>query len=275
MQQNLRNAVARKSIRQVFSQLRQARQIALMPFIPAGYPSLEATTAILPALEAGGASLIEIGFPFSDPIADGPTIQAAFTEALKHGTKVHGILQAVAAARPLVSIPLVAMVSYSIVFRYGQRKFFADLSSAGFDAVIIPDLPPPEAQSVCALIRAAGLDTVLLVSPSSTPERRQQIVDLCSGFVYYLSIAGITGERSQLPPDLAANVQQVKQLTRTPVCVGFGVSQAQHIAQLKAVADGAIVGSAVVRRINEHAGETPQAIAASLEQYCRDLLAAV
>ena len=163
----------RKSIGETFTALRESRQIALMPFIPAGYPDLDTTAQVLPALEAGGASLIEIGFPFSDPIADGPVIQAAFSHALAHKLKVKDILSTVLRARAHVTIPILAMVSYSIVFRYGQDRFFADLSTHGFDGVIIPDLPPPEAAGVCAKIRAAGLDTVLLVSPTTPDDRRK------------------------------------------------------------------------------------------------------
>src|SRR5438067_13418096 len=165
----------RPSICDTFELLRQRKQIALMPFVPAGYPDLAATAAVLPAIEAAGASLIEVGIPFSDPIADGPTIQAAFTEALAKKLKVGDIFRTVAEVRPRVSIPLVAMVSYSIVFRYGLNRFLKDMKTAGFDGLILPDLPPPEAQRVCDTVRAAGLDTTLLVAPSTTPERRKEI----------------------------------------------------------------------------------------------------
>jgi tryptophan synthase alpha chain len=243
-----------------------------MPFIPAGYPDLPATAAVLPALQSAGASLIEIGFPFSDPIADGPIIQAAFTAALAKGLRVRDILDTIASVRPSLTIPLVAMVSYSIVFRYGQARFFTDLSSAGFDGIIIPDLPPPEAQSVCTRIRAAGLDTVLLVSPTTPVERRKEIVDLCSGFIYYMSISGITGERTTLPADLADNLKQLRSLTSKPLCVGFGISNRQHVAQLQGHADGAIVGSAFVRQMAQVPKSTPAALASAIESYCRTLL---
>lgn len=243
-----------------------------MPFIPAGYPDLPTTAAILPALQSAGASLIEIGFPFSDPIADGPTIQAAFTAALAKGLQVRDILDTIAAVRPSLTIPLVAMVSYSIVFRYGQERFFRDLSTSGFDGIIIPDLPPPEAQSVCKGVRAAGLDTVLLVSPTTAVERRREIVELCSGFIYYMSISGITGERSSLPADLADNLKQLRTLTEKPLCVGFGISTRPHVEQLKGHADGAIVGSAFVRQMAKVADATPASIATAVEAYCRTLL---
>lgn len=263
---------ARQSIRSIFENLQNRKQIALMPFVAAGYPDLATTAALLPAIEAAGASLIEIGIPFSDPIADGPTIQAAFTEALAKKLKVGDIFRTVAEVRPKISIPLVAMVSFSIVFRYGLDRFLVDMKSAGFDGLILPDLPPPEAQRVCDTIRAAELDTILLVAPSTTPDRRREIARLSSGFVYYLSVAGITGERDQLPTDLATNVQELKQLTDRPVCVGFGIHKAEQVAELAKVADGAIVGSAIVKRMKAHATEGPEAMAKVVGGYCRELL---
>lgn len=246
-----------------------------MPFLPAGYPDMDTTAAALPVLEAAGASLVEIGFPFSDPIADGPTIQAAFAHALSHKLHVRDIMESIAQVRPMVSLPIVAMVSYSIVYRYGQERFFTDLSTHGFDGVIIPDLPPPEAQAVCKKVREAKLDTVLLVSPTTPTDRRREITDLCSGFVYYLSVTGITGERTSLPEDLESNIRDLKGITRTPVCVGFGISTAQHVKQLAGVADGAIVGSAYVRKITEKMSRGPAGIAEHLGQYTRELLSEV
>ncbi len=256
----------------MFSELRQGRQIALMPFVPAGYPDLQTTVAALPALEAAGAHIIEIGIPFSDPIADGPTIQASFTAALAKGLKLADVFAAVKTARPTVSIPLVAMVSFSIVYRFGLARFLAAAREAGFNGLILPDLPPPEAQSVCDTVRAAGLHTILLVAPTTTPQRRREIGRLSSGFVYYLSVTGITGERDQLPPELAAGVADMKSLTDRPVCVGFGISLPRHVAQLKGVADGAIVGSAVVKRMKQHENEGSDAIARAMGDYCRELL---
>jgi tryptophan synthase alpha chain len=255
--------------------LRSQQQIALMPFIPAGYPDLETTAAILPALEAGGANLIEIGIPFSDPIADGPIIQAAFTEALAKGFRLDDLFKTIERARATVSIPLVAMVSYSIVFRYGARQFCDVLRRSGFDGMIIPDLPPPEAETVCAVVQAAGLQTCLLVAPTTTAPRRSEIARLSSGFVYYLSVSGITGERNELPPGLETGLKQMKSLTNAPICVGFGVSKPEHVQQLRGLADGAIVGSGVVRQIQAHAGEGPARIADSLTLYCRNLLSRV
>jgi tryptophan synthase alpha chain len=262
---------ARRSIRQVFDSLREKRELALMPFIPAGYPDVATTAALLPAMEQAGANLIEIGFPFSDPIADGPTIQEAFTAALAKKVKVADVFGAIASARSKVSIPLVGMLSYSIVYRYGVERFVAEARSAGLDGLILPDLPPPEAQGICDRVRAGGLETTLLIAPTTTPERRKQIAELSSGFVYYLSVSGITGERDQLPSDLAASVKSLKDLTDRPVCVGFGISKPHHLAQLKGLADGAIVGSAIVKRMKAHEAAGPSKIAQSVADFIREL----
>src|SRR4051812_25064019 len=251
----------RTTIAQTFDHLRAKRQIALMPFVPAGFPDLETTAATIEAIDRSGASIIEVGIPFSDPIADGPVIQAAFTEALSKKLKLADVFKTIGEVRSRVAIPLVAMVSFSVVFRYGLARFLTNAKLAGFDGLILPDLPPPEAQRVCEQVRSAGLDTTLLIAPSTAPERRGEIAALCSGFVYYLSVSGITGERQQLPPDLRENVKQLKQVTDRPVCVGFGIHKSEHVKQLSDVADGAIVGTAVVRRMKEQAPQGPPGIA--------------
>lgn len=262
-----------RSLADTFADLRSRKRIGLLPFIPAGYPDLQTTQSVLPALEAAGASAVEIGIPFSDPIADGPTIQEAFTSALAKKVKVADVFAAMAAVRPKISLPLLSMVSYSIVFRYGVARFVADARRAGFNGLILPDVPPPEAAAVCQKVRSGGLDTILLVSPTTAPERRQDIAELCSGFVYYLSVTGITGARDQLPADIQQNVRQLRSITQVPVCVGFGISRPEHLAQLASVADGAIVGSAFVKRINEHQQNGPAQVASALGDYCRELLA--
>ncbi len=268
-------ASSRKTIAQTFSALKAAQQIALMPFVPAGYPDLPTTAATLMSIEQAGANIIELGIPFSDPIADGPVIQETFTDALAQKLKLTDISRTIAEVRPGLSIPLVAMVSYSVVFRYGVARFLTNAKMSGFDGLILPDLPPPEAQKVCEQVRSAGLDTILLIAPTTPPQRRAEIASLCSGFVYYLSVAGITGERQQLPDDLSENVRQIKQLTDRPVCVGFGISKPQHVKQLAEIADGAIVGSAVARRMKDHHSEGAEAIAGAVGAYCRDLLSLV
>jgi tryptophan synthase alpha chain len=262
----------RPTIRSTLAAARERKGIALMPFVASGFPDLASTAAVLPALEAGGASMIEIGFPFSDPIADGPTIQAAFTDALAKGIRIGDTFGTVAAVRGTVSIPLVAMLSYSIVFRYGVERFVKDAKGAGFDGLILPDLPPPEAQRVCKLIEAGGLDTILLVAPTTSSARRKEILDLCSGFAYYLSVSGITGERDRLPDDVTANVRALRELADTPICVGFGIHRAEQVAQLAGVADGAIVGSAFVKRMRDAGPGGATAVAEAARAYCQDLL---
>jgi tryptophan synthase alpha chain len=263
------------SIAETFRGLKAKSQIGLIPFLPAGYPNLDGTLAAIQALQANGASVIEIGFPFSDPIADGPVIQEAFTVALAGKLKISDIFKAISSSQSTLTTPLVAMVSYSIVFRYGIERFAAEAREAGFAGMIVPDLPPPEAQRVSSKIRGAGLDTILLVAPTTTAERRKEIAQLSTGFVYYLSVSGTTGERDQLPADLAQSVQQLKSLTDRPVCVGFGIHQPRHLAQLAPLADGAIVGTAYVRRMKQHLAESPTQIAAILGDYTRELLSLV
>jgi tryptophan synthase alpha chain len=262
-----------KTLSEIFSGLRARKRVGFMPFIPAGYPDLNATRELLPALERAGASAIEVGIPFSDPIADGPVVQEAFTAALAKGLKLKDVLKTVSAARSSVSIPLVSMVSYSIVYRYGPERYFADAKAAGFDGLILPDLPPPEAEGICEKVRKAGLDTILLVAPTTTQSRRKEIARLCSGFIYYLSVSGITGERQKLPEDLAQQLRQLKQASDVPVCVGFGISRREHVAQLSGLADGAIVGSAIVRRMKEHQAEGMGKMVSAVEAYCRELAA--
>lgn len=242
-----------------------------MPFVPAGYPTLAATELVLPALAAAGANLIEVGIPFSDPIADGPVIQEAFAHALSQHVTLDAVLNSVRAARPKVSIPIVAMVSFSVAFKRGVAKFSADCKHAGFDGLILPDLPPPEAHKFCDAVRSAGLDTILLCAPTTPPERRKVIAELSSGFIYYLSVSGITGERTNLPDDLTQNLDALWKLTDKPLCVGFGLSTAAHLRALKGHADGAIVGSALVRRMRQ-GGDSPEQVATAAGAFCRELL---
>ena len=263
-----------RSLSESFAALR-GKSIGLVPFIPAAYPDLAATTATLEAIDACGPQIaaIEIGFPFSDPIADGPTIQAAFTASLSHKLKVADIFAAVQTVNGRISAPLVGMVSYSIVFRYGPERFFAEAKKAGFGGLIIPDLPPPIAQPTCERIAAAGLSATLLIAPTTPAKRRCEIASLCTGFVYYLSVAGITGARADLPSDLPANLRQIREMTDRPVCVGFGISKPAHLASLAEIADGAIVGSAIVRRMTDHLDKSTPQIATAVADYCKELLA--
>lgn len=252
---------------------RSGEKISVLPFLAAGYPTLDATVESVRALDRiAGVGAIEIGFPFSDPIADGPVIQEAFNDALKSGVSSRRVFEALGVLRGKISVPLVAMVSYSIVFRYGPERFVLDAKEAGFSGILVPDLPPPEADVFCALVRREGLETVLLVAPTTTPERRQQIVKLCSGFVYYLSVSGVTGERTSLPTDLVEKVRGLKGATKVPVCVGFGIGKREHVEQLEGLADGAIVGSAIVRKMREHRDASATTIAGEVEKLVKTLV---
>jgi tryptophan synthase alpha chain len=265
-------AAKTRSIRQTFDDLRTRGHIGLMPFVPSGYPDLQTTAACLVGAERGGASVLEVGVPFSDPIADGPVIQEAFSAALAKKLTVEQTFETIASVRGKLSIPLVSMVSYSIVFRYGVSRFVKASREAGFNGLILPDLPPPEAEKICDIVQSGGLDTILLIAPTTSPERREEIARLTSGFIYYLSISGITGERDKLPSDLEANLHQLRELTDKPVCVGFGISRPDHVAQLQGKADGAIVGSGIVRRMKEYLSDGAQVIGTQIENYTRDLL---
>jgi tryptophan synthase alpha chain len=224
----------------------------LCPFLTAGYPSLDSTPELLLAAQEAlaGEGVIELGIPFSDPVADGPIIQASYTDALARGATVGKSLAAVSTARKRgLTMPVVAMVSFSIVFKRGTREFARQCRDHDVDGVVLPDIPLEEAPAIVDVMRECALRTTLLVAPTSPPARRAAIARLCDGFVYYLSVSGITGERKILPPDITPNVTALRQVTDAPICVGFGISTAQQVHEVTRVADGAIVGSAVIRRL--------------------------
>ena len=255
----------------IFADLRADGRKALMPFITAGHPTLDATAAMLPALQQAGASICELGIPFSDPVADGPVIQASMTYALAQGLHIDAVFDMVAEVRPQLSIGLVAMVSYSIVYRMGVEHFVGRAAEAGFDGFIFPDLPLEEADAVSAPVREAGMVCSLLIAPTTPTDRAERIAAACSGFIYLVSRTGITGESNQLPPDISERVSRLRERSDLPIAVGFGISGAEHVRRITDVADAAIVGSAVVRRINEHQDEPPDQIAQHVGAFVTDL----
>lgn len=263
--------MAMNRIERIFQGLRGERRKALMPFITAGDPDVATTGKLLPALEQAGASVCELGIPFSDPVADGPTIQASMTYALERGVKVRQVLDTVAQVRSNVDLGLVAMVSYSIVHRIGTGTFIKEAAAAGIDGFIFPDLPLEEAQPVVDRVRDAGLILSMLISPTTPIERAQRIARASSGFVYVLSRAGITGERSDLPPELPERVRRLREATDLPIAVGFGISSGEQVRQVVQVADAAIVGSALVRRIAEHRDAGPEAVVDHAAAFVREL----
>jgi tryptophan synthase alpha chain len=263
-------ASGRNRLEAIFSDLRRGGRAALMPFVTGGYPSLAATAASLPELERAGASVVEIGIPFSDPIADGPLIAAAMHEALAAGTTPDDVLDLVRAVRSRTSLGLVAMVSHSIVERLSTGRFLARAADAGFDGLIVPDIDLEEAPALRDAADQAGLGLTLLVAPTTPPPRLKRITSLCSAFVYVLARAGITGERAEVP-EIAARLEAVRAVTSLPVAVGFGISTPTHVAAVTAHADAAIVGSALVRTMGAAASGGPQVVATAAANLVREL----
>jgi tryptophan synthase alpha chain len=233
---------------------------------------LNFTADLLKALDTAGCSLIELGFPYSDPIADGPVIQESYTRALKQKVRVDDILKMVGRVSPTINTPLVAMVSYAIVFRHGIQQFLDHAKSAGISGLIVPDLPCDESDGLRTLCDERNLSLVPLITPTTSPERVARILEQSRGFIYYVSIAGITGERTQLPAELADNLQNLRSQTSTPVCVGFGISQPDQASMLTDSADGVIVGSAIVRRIGELARKDRDAAIQGVVDFSREMI---
>ncbi len=245
----------------------------LMPFLTAGYPSIAATEALLGDFESRGVKIVELGFPFSDPIADGPTIQASMTDALATGLKVDDIFQAVCRYRDTGgTMALLAMVSYSIVFRVGVEAFLDRAAEAGFDGLIVPDLSLEEAESFEQAAAAHNLCNVMLIAPTSSPERQRRIASHSRGFIYYISVAGVTGERDRLPESTIAGVARLREHVDTPICIGFGVSRPDMVRTVCDVADGAIVGSAIIHRITDNKDKAVQEMVAAVGEFVSQLL---
>ncbi|MFO0913318.1 MAG: tryptophan synthase subunit alpha [Pirellulales bacterium] len=239
------------SIDERFRQLRTENRKALIPFITAGDPDLEFTRQVLLELDQAGASVLEVGIPYSDPIADGPIIQASYTRSLQRGIRVPDILATLGRTTPELQSPVVTMVSYAIIHRYGKERYVADAREAGIAGAIVPDLLVEEADEFAQLCRRADFSLIQLVTPTTPRDRAVRIAQQSSGFLYYVSVTGITGERRELPPELLDNVRWLRGQTDLPICIGFGISQPEHVRALREVADGLIVGSAIVRRMAE------------------------
>lgn len=262
-------------IDELFSQLRSQDRKALMPFITAGDPDLEFSAAVLKELVARGASMCEVGIPYSDPIADGPVIQASYTRALDSGVKLSAILDMLGGVTPALTAPVVTMVSYAIIFRHGVEAYADQLGERGIAGMIVPDLPVEESPQLAKVCEARDLSLIQLVTPTTPRERALKIIETSSGFIYYVSVAGITGERTQLPPDLVERVSWLREQTPTPVCIGFGISQPEHVKLLAPVADGLIVGSAIVRRMAEVDTHGREATIQQIGDYVETLLSAL
>jgi tryptophan synthase alpha chain len=244
-----------RRLSKVFANLRTAKRPALIPFLTAGDPNIETTRKLVLELTKRGADLVELGVPFSDPLADGHTIQASSKRALDNGIRVREILQLVKDLRKETQIPLVLMSYYNPIYQYELEKFSRDAAGAGVDGVIISDLPPEEARDWKKAAREVKLDTIFLVAPTSTEERIKRVTTSSSGFIYYVSVTGTTGVRAALPSDILSSLSRIKQKTKKPVAVGFGISTPEQARELSQWADGIIIGSALVKIIEENIGK--------------------
>ena len=236
-------------IDRAFERARAEKRAALIVFVTAGDPDLETTAELIPELAAAGADLIELGFPHSDPIGEGPTIQASSQRSLRHHTTLAQILDLVREVRGVTQVPIVLMGYLNNVLAYGEEPLAKDAAAAGADGLILPDTPFEEIEALSRACAESGVHRVLLVAPTSTPARVVKIAAASRGFVYCVSVTGVTGSRAALPADLSQLVGRIRRVTSTPIGVGFGVSNAEQAAQVARLADAVIVGSALVSRI--------------------------
>jgi tryptophan synthase alpha chain len=237
-----------------FAKLAVASEMGLVAYITAGDPSLDATETIVLAAAEAGADVIELGVPFSDPVADGPTIQRASERALRAGTTLAGVIELVKRVRSKSAVPMILFSYYNPILQMGVEKFAAATAAAGADGALATDLTPEEAGEYRAAMQSQHLDTVFLAAPTSTDARLARIAEVSSGFLYLISRTGVTGERSALPEDLPELARRVRQFTRLPLAVGFGISQPSHVSVLNGIADAAVVGSALVAEIEKSTG---------------------
>ena len=252
---------ATRRIARRFDALRRSGEMGLIAFITAGDPSLAATESLVLALAGAGADAVELGVPFSDPVADGPAIQRSSERALRAGTTLAGVLDLVESLRRKSDVALVLFSYYNPVLQMGLERFAQRAAAAGVDGVLITDLTPEEAGDYRRIVAAQGLDTIFLAAPTSTDERLARIAECSSGFLYLISRTGVTGVKDSLPEDLPALVRRIRRVTSLPVAVGFGISLPGQVSVLGGLADAAVVGSALVEEI-ERAGTLETALAA-------------
>lgn len=239
-------------IAETFARLRAAGRVALMPYLTVGFPERDSALALVPAMEAAGASLFELGVPFSDPLADGATIQRSAQRALGHGVTLADCITTTARLREKgVRAPLLLMGYYNPLLRYGVERACAELAAAGGDGWIIPDLPPEEAGELRRTALAHGLDLIMLVAPTTPEERIAQIAAQASGFIYVVALTGVTGARQSMAANLGEVLARVRRHSDLPLVVGFGISRPEHVAEVGRLADGAIVGSALIAHLEE------------------------
>lgn len=254
-------------IEKTFKRLRGQNRKAFIAYIMAGDPSPEKTKDAVLLLERCGADIVELGVPFTDPLADGPTIQRAAERALRAGVTLKDVIGLVKDLRKDCRIPIVLMTYYNPVFRYGDERFVKDAVEAGVDGVIVPDLPPDEAGDLIRVSKSFGLATIFLLAPTSTPERIRKVARTSQGFVYYVSMTGITGSKLLVDESIRESIRNIRAATDKPIAVGFGVSTAEEAKAVSEHSDGVIIGSAIVKRLHE----SPQ----SLEEFLIELRKAI
>ena len=260
------------SIAQRFEQLKQDGRLALMPFLMAGDPDLSVTADVLLSLQRAGADMVELGMPYSDPLADGPVIQAAASRALAAGTTPKGVLDMLRSLKGQLQIPVILFTYSNPLLNVGMEAFCQSAAEAGAAGLVVPDLPLEEAERLSTIAERHGLDLVLLVAPTTPQDRMGRIATCSRGFTYLVSVTGVTGERAQMESRVEGLVQQLKQTSLVPVAVGFGISGAEQVRQVRGWgADGAIVGSALVKRM---AAASPGDIAQEAGRFCAELRAA-
>ncbi len=257
----------------LFARLREKKRPALIAYITAGDPSPSRTASLVEALERGGVDLIELGVPFSDPVADGPVIQAASERALKAGTNLRGVVEIAEQIRAHSEIPILLFTYLNPVLRYGAEALAHDAAKAGIDGVLLTDLTPEESGSILPPFRKHGLDTVFLAAPTSTPRRLDLVAENSSGFIYLVSRLGVTGERDSLSDSVEPLVNSLRQRTPKPLALGFGISKPEHAASAGRFADGVVVGSAFVRLIEQN--QDSKQLEEKLEDYARALSSAL
>jgi len=238
-----------------FRELKRQRKKAFIAFIMAGDPSLSITKKLMLELDEKGASIIELGVPFSDPLADGPVIQKSSQRGLKAGANLDRVFNLVRNARLEIKTPIVFLIYYNLIFHYGIEKFVKHSVEAGIDGVVVPDLPPEESKELRVLAKKYNLSVIHLLAPTSSSNRIKKINNASTGFIYYVSITGTTGARKKLPKELFDSLRKVKKLTKKPICVGFGISNREQVKEIQKIADGVIVGSAIIKVIEENVGK--------------------
>ena len=253
----------------VFERCQSEKRAAFIPFLTAGDPDLSKTADLMQAMVAGGADIIELGVPFSDPIADGPTIQKATTRALAAGTTMSGILRLVARHRDRLGVPIVLFTYFNPIHARGVDTFAEQAAASGVDGVLCVDMPPDEGGEYISEMRRQSLDTIFLLAPTSDKERVNKVVHQSTGFVYYVSRTGVTGAKQELPKELLKETKKLRRRVGKPLAVGFGISTPEQVASVASVADGVVVGSALVNLIGEH-GDSKD-LPRLLEARCREL----